>query len=288
MRLGDVADVAHRPAADLATGHAQRLKHLLAHQLVIGLAPCGSSHFTGDHVHQVVVGIAAAEAGDGFQMRKPGDDVGAGEGIGLGPQHQVTGAQPQATVVDQQITHLHLLPHPGVVHTEAGQMPLHGVIPAQPALLHQPCQQRGGHRLAVGGDLEQRVLVNATAIAPHALGMAVHHLSLVHHRHRHPRQVLACDNGGDIGIKARGLRRRSRRGGKCSKDDQLKHRPAPLCHCPRRPFERRGHSVSSSRLPSAAHSAATGSRCHNDTAGSAYRCCPAARNPGPPSPHAAG
>ena len=146
-------------------------------------------------------------------MGQPGDDVGAGEVVGLGPQHQVAGAQAQAAVVDQQVTHLHLLADPRVMHAEPGQVPLHRIIPAQLALLHQSRQQRGGHRLAVGGDLEQRVLVDAAAITARTFGALVDHPPLFDHGHGQPGQVLVLDHGRNIGIDRGGrsrLRRRNR------------------------------------------------------------------------------
>ncbi len=220
MRLRHVAHALHRPRPHLAARHAQWFEHLLAHQLVVRLATRCRRHFPGHHVHQVVVGVAAAEAADRFQVRQPRDDVRTGERVRFRPQHQVTGAQAQAAVVDQQVAYLHLLAHPRIVHAEARQILLHRILPAQLALLHQSRQQRGGHRLAVGGDLEQRVLVDAAAVATRAFGVAIDHLPVVDHRYGQPGQVLVLDHSGDVGIEGGDIGRRSGRCGQCRRDDQ--------------------------------------------------------------------
>ncbi|KAG0920143.1 hypothetical protein G6F32_015746 [Rhizopus arrhizus] len=56
------------------------------------------------------------------------------------------------------------------------------------------------------------------------------------------------------------------------------HRPRRACTM----------GVSTPMSRSAARSAATGTRYRSQTAGSACRCCPAVRSPGPRSPRAAG
>ncbi|MNI38517.1 hypothetical protein D3C73_926640 [compost metagenome] len=277
MRLGDIADLLHRPRPHLATGHAQRFKYPLAHQLVIRLATSGGSNLTGNDVHQVVVGVTAAEAGDRLQVCQPGDDVAAGEGIGFGPQHQVAGTQAEAAVVDQQIAYLQVFAHPWVMHAECRQMALHRIVPAQLALLHQRGQQRGGHRLAVGGDLEQRVLVDAAAVTAHSFGVAIDHLAILDHRHRQPRQVLMLVHESDVGIQACRIHRPCRGGGgkQHGEGQQAIHGRSPLAapdnarHCT-------SSSIRSSRSPPAGCSAGPANgyrwrRCSRGTGQAALR-----------------
>ncbi len=77
MRLGDIADLALLPRADLAARHSQWGKEFLADQLVIRLAAGARGDFAGHHVQQVVVGVVRAKAVGRLEMGQAGDDVGA-------------------------------------------------------------------------------------------------------------------------------------------------------------------------------------------------------------------
>ncbi len=195
MRLGDIARLRRRPFADLAAIHAQRPEDLLPHQCRVWLAGGCRGHLAGHHVEQVVVGVVGAEAAGRLEVRQPGDDVLAAEVVGLRPQHQVAGAQPQAAVVDQQVADLHVARHPWVVHAERGQVPGYRIVPAQAPGLHQPRQHRRGHRLGVGGDLEQRVAIDMPSLAGDQLaaGGDVHHLAVLDHAHCQARQAVMLE-----------------------------------------------------------------------------------------------
>ena len=77
----------------------------------------------------------------------------------LGSGHNIRSPAPsrRPAVVDQQIAHLHLARDPRVVHAELRQITRHRIVPAQLARIDQPREHAGRHRLAVRGDLEQRV-----------------------------------------------------------------------------------------------------------------------------------
>src|SRR3546814_10679265 len=76
------------------------------------------------------------------------------------PQHQVARPGPQAAVVDQQVAHLDLTRDPRVEHPEIRQVLDHRIGPLQLARIDKVREQAGGHRLAVGGDLEQGIGVD--------------------------------------------------------------------------------------------------------------------------------
>ena len=145
-------------------------------------------------------------------MLQPGNDVGAGEIVGFGPQHQVAGAQAQAAVVDQQVAHLQVRGDPRIVHAQLRQVPDHRIVPAQAALVDQPRQHRGGHRLGIGGDLEQCVGRDRLAAAggQFAAGLHRHHPTVLDHTHGQPGQIVMferlVDQRGDrvaIGLRHR-------------------------------------------------------------------------------------
>src|SRR5690606_24103076 len=100
----------------------------------------GGRDLAGDHVQQVVVGVAGTERIGRLDVPQAVDDVGAREQVGLGPQHQVAAALGQAAVVHQQVTDRHRAGDLGVAHGEARQVLHHRVVPAQLAGLHQACQ----------------------------------------------------------------------------------------------------------------------------------------------------
>ncbi len=241
VRLGDVADRRDRPRADLAAIHPQRREHFLAQQLIVRLATGGSGDLARDHIHQVVVGVAAAEAGDRPEMGQAGDDVLPGETVGLGPQHQVARPQAEAAVVDQQVTHLHLLRHPRVMHAELRHVLDDRVIPAQCTALDQAREQRGGHRLAVGGDLEEGVRVDGVAAAgdPLAGSAFVHDAPILHHGHGQARQRGAHPGLVEHPVERRRRRRRSGAG----------RHPEPCQHRRPRPLFPGAHAINSSRSP---------------------------------------
>ena len=123
------------------------------------------------------------------------NDVGAGEAVRFGPQHQVAGTQAQAAVVDQQVPHLHLLRDPRVVHAELRQVLDDRVVPLQPAGIDQAREHARRHRLAVGRDLEQRVVVDLPAATglPFAERTGVDDVAIADDAHRQSGQPISLE-----------------------------------------------------------------------------------------------
>ena len=205
VRLGDVTDLVAAPVADLAALHAQRLEDFAAHERFVGRTTRHGGDFARDDVEQVVVGVARAEAVGGFEVREPLDDVGAAEVVRLRPEHQVAGAGGQAAVVDQQVAHLHLARHPRILHAELRQVTLYRVVPLELSGVHQARERGRGHRLGVGGDLEQRLRIDRLTAAggQFACGARVDDLAVLDDADRETRQAVALHRGVEGGIDRR-------------------------------------------------------------------------------------
>jgi hypothetical protein len=111
----------------------------------------------------------------------------------------------QAAAMGEQVAHLHMLGDPGIGHAEVGKVTPHGVVPTQLSFLHQTGEQRRSHRLAVGGDLEQRVVGDRLSGPGHALAQCarVDHLAVVDHAHRETGQVITGHHRIDDGVELR-------------------------------------------------------------------------------------
>ena len=164
-------------------------------------------------------------------MAQAAHDVVAGEQVRLRPQHQVAAAFRQAAVVHQQVADRHIPGHPRIVHRELRQVLHHRIVPAQPALLHQPRQHRAGHRLAVGSDLEQRLGGHRIAGAGHGFAETarVHHLAVLDHADRDAGQLVAFDGGAHHGIDR--LRGRPRRCFACMRNRRESKPERKRCRC---------------------------------------------------------
>src|SRR3546814_1627051 len=84
---------------------------------------------------------------------------------------------------------------PGVEHPEVRQVLDHRIGPLQLARIDKARKQAGGHRLAVGSDLEQGVDVDLLSAARCQLtgGARVDDLAVFDDADRKPRQVVARD-----------------------------------------------------------------------------------------------
>jgi hypothetical protein len=105
--------------------------------------------------------------------------------------------------VDQQVAHLHLARDPGVVHAEIRQVFHDRIVPLELALVDEPSEHAGGHGLGVGGDLEQRVVVDrAAAAGDEFAGRAdVGDLAVFHDTDRQAGQVVTNNSLIEGGIK---------------------------------------------------------------------------------------
>ncbi len=193
MRLRDVAHRIARERADTAAIQPERCEYFTRQKgFVIRPARC-RCHLTGDDVEQIVVGISRTETRRRFQMRQPGQHVGAGKIVRFRPQHQIARPQSQAAVVDQKVAHLHLSGNPGVMHAKVRKMLDDRITPVQFSRIHQPRQQRRRHRLGVGGDLEQRVRCHGGTGAGQRLAIAAReaHFAIFDHADGDAGQVVA-------------------------------------------------------------------------------------------------
>ena len=240
MRLRHAAGIGQAEATDPASGQAQGREQFATDKLLVRRpARCGR-HLPGNHVQQVVVGIAGAEPVGRRDVAQAADDVVAGEQVGLRPQHQVAAALRQAAVVHQQVAHRHVAGDPRVVHGERRQVLHHRVVPIELALLDQARQHGGGHRLAVRRDLEQRRAGHRLAAAGHRLAMAagVHHLAIGDHADRDAGQLVARDGRAHRRIDRLGAGRGGWGPGNCSVRQRQRHQQQG-----KEPARSRGHAV---------------------------------------------
>ena len=120
---------------------------MLRNIVLPGLARDLFDQLACDHVEDIVIGIAIAEAGRWLDMGKTAHRFLAGQ-IGPGHEQQVASAQSQTAAVDQQVADRHFAGHIGIVHPEPRKMVDHLVIPVNHALIHQQGQSCYRHRLA--------------------------------------------------------------------------------------------------------------------------------------------
>ena len=71
----------------------------------------------GDHVQNIVVGIAAAEAGRRLDVAQPPHRFRAAE-VGARHEQQIAGAEAEAAAMHEQVADGHLARDPRVVHLE--------------------------------------------------------------------------------------------------------------------------------------------------------------------------
>jgi len=185
MRLGDRVLRAAPPGTDPTAIEGERCEHFALQQRFVRGPGCRCCGLAGDDVEQVVVGVMRAEAVDGLEVPQATDHILARKQVRLRPQHQVPGAGAQAAVVDQQVADLHLAGDPRVMHAELRQMFCHRIVPTHFAGVDQPGDDARGHRLAVGGNLEQRVGADLVAAASNQLAArtAIDDLPVDHHTH---------------------------------------------------------------------------------------------------------
>lgn len=188
-------------------GHAHpgRLQHALADEVFPAPAGHRLDQLAGDDVQQVVVGVAAAEAGCGPEEAQPPYRLGAAQRRARHEQ-QVARTQAQAAAVHEQIADGDLARHPGVVHLEAGQAVDDPVVPAELSLVDQHREHRDGERLAGRADREDGVGVDAFGRAEPAQAVAArqHDFAVLHDRHRHARHAVLAQQRLDARVQIRG------------------------------------------------------------------------------------
>src|SRR3546814_3396228 len=107
MREGAVGGGETRSAVARRFLHAGGLEDMLGDEIFPGLAGHLLDQLAGDHVEDVVIGIAAAEAGRGLDVAQPLHRLAAAP-VRTGDEEEIAGAKPQAAAMDEQVAHGHL------------------------------------------------------------------------------------------------------------------------------------------------------------------------------------
>ena len=160
-------------------------------------------HLSRGHVHDVAVGVAAAEARGGRKVADATHDLGARESRGR-PPHEVALAEAEARAVGHEVADRDLARHPRVVHLESRQVLRDRVVPGELPVLDQDRQRRAGEGLRVRGDAEERVRVHPLGL-PHptdSVALRQDDLPVLDHGHRHPRHPELPHRARDVRVEA--------------------------------------------------------------------------------------
>ena len=188
--------------------HAGRLEEVLADVVLIRLATHQVDHVAGDDVENVVVRVAAAEAGRGLDESQSLDDFGARQGAARNDQ-QIARAEAQPAAMHEQVAHGHLARDPRVVHLEAGNVIRDAVVPLELARIDQRRERRGRHRLAGRAGHEDGVAVDFLGAAEfaHAESARERDLAVFDDGDRHARNFSGRAHGFDARCELCGRRR---------------------------------------------------------------------------------
>ena len=166
---------------DVGMGHAQRCKNSLANVVVPGGAGHGGDDLSGGHIEKIVVGVVAAETGGGLHEAQLVDDFFARVSR-VRPEQQIAFAESHAAAMREQIADGHFVRDIRVVHHEAGEALVDGIVPGELAFIDQ-CGERGGSEcFGVGADAEQGEFVDRRGIAEfaHAVSFGDDDLAVFH------------------------------------------------------------------------------------------------------------
>ena len=132
--------------------------------------------------------------------------------VRLRPQHEIAGAFAQPGVVDQQVAHLDFARDPRIIHLEVRQVTRDWVFPPKLAAIDQASEQGRGHRLAVRGNLEERVCIDGLLRTGDGFTgrSRIDHVAIAHDPDRDARQAIARDDVIDDSVQARGVAIRPR------------------------------------------------------------------------------
>src|SRR5205085_12327402 len=121
--------------------------------------------------------------------------------VRMEPQ-KIAGAQPEAAAVRHQVAHRELARHVRVVQRETRQELGDRIVPGELALVGEDGQGRGGERLGVGGDLEQRVRVHVSRVAPGAYAVALReqHAAVPDDGDGGAGRAQRLESPGDVGV----------------------------------------------------------------------------------------
>ena len=191
--------------------HACRLEDVLADIVFIRLATHQVDHVTRHDVENVVVRVAAAEAGRGLDESQALDDFGARQGAARYHQ-QIARTEPQPAAMHQQIAHRHLARDPRVVHLEAGNQIRDAIVPLELARIDQRRERRRRHGLAGRAGHEDGVAVDFLGAAEFAHPETAREsdLAILNDGNRHARNFSSLAHGFDARFELCGRRRPGR------------------------------------------------------------------------------
>ena len=187
--------------------HAGRLEDVLADVVLVRLAAHQVDHVTRDDIKNVVVRVAAAEAGRGLDESQALDDFGARQRAARDDQ-QIARAETQAAAMHEQIAHRHLAGDPRVVHLKAGNEVRDAIVPLELAGVDERCERGGGHRLAGRAGHEDGVAIDLLGAAEfaHAESARERDLAILDDRDRHARNFGGRAHGLDARFELCGRR----------------------------------------------------------------------------------
>ncbi len=191
--------------------HARGHQHMFADIVFPCLTRHLLDHLSGDHVENIVVGVAAAEAGRRLDVAQALDGFGTRQAAARHEQ-QIARAEPESAAMDQQIANGHLARHPRVVHLETRQAIDHLVVPADLPCIDERSERRGSHRLARGSGWKDRVGIDTRChiLSEHAIAARQRRLTVLDDGHRHARHADARTQTFHTRIEVRGRRRECR------------------------------------------------------------------------------
>src|SRR5690606_8241590 len=128
------------------------------------LSADGFDDFSRNDVENVVVSVGAAEARFRFQVSQAPRNFLAVVGRGWPPE-QVAGAKSKAAPMHEQVTHSQFARDVRVPHLEPRQVVDDSPVPLDFSFLDEQPERRRGECLGVGGNAEERSLVDRSARA---------------------------------------------------------------------------------------------------------------------------
>src|ERR1035441_2459331 len=158
MGKGDVICGLDVDVGDVGVVHAERRENALTNVIVPGSASDSEDDLSGSHVEQIVVGVVTAETGGGLHEAQFVDNFFARVG-GVRPEEQIAFPESHAAAMREQVADGHFVRDVGVVHDEAGETLVNGIVPGKLAFIDQRGEGSGGGSFCVVGDNENGEVV---------------------------------------------------------------------------------------------------------------------------------
>lgn len=205
VRKSDVITGLDSGVGDIGVVHAERPEDALANVLVPGDAGDGGDDLAGRHVEKVVVSILAPKTGGRLHEAQLVDDFFAGVGR-VRPEKKIAFPESQAAAMGEQIADGHLVGDIRIVHDEAGEMLIGGIIPGELAFVNKRGERCGGEGFRVGADAEKSEFVDRSGISEFTNAVAFGHqnLAVFHNGDGHAGDIEGLHRRGDVGVEIGG------------------------------------------------------------------------------------